>query len=229
VSTVLAIAGAALALAGSVVVALIVAEIRGWLPTTSTRIVRGAASRMPTPELQARYAEEWTAEVQAFGEARALSGLVLALKIRLSASRVAGELAPVPARAPAAKRSARPPRARRSARRPRDTTVTAVAGAGKTAIATVRIGGRQLVVEVARAPTASLRGAASEVGTAIRAAMAEVAALVQLARQTTELARLLPAALNNMGPRAQRVVLGVGAGCATALAVSGILQLLRSI
>jgi len=70
-------------LAGGVLVQLMTDEVAGWCEQLAERLVRTGACYLP-PERRAAGAEEWLAEVHAFGERR-LSALCFAIRVRLRA------------------------------------------------------------------------------------------------------------------------------------------------
>jgi lipopolysaccharide/colanic/teichoic acid biosynthesis glycosyltransferase len=91
-----------LGLALAVVRSLVVQEIRAWLPHLARRLVRRAAHRLPG-DFQARYEEEWLAELAAW-EDRAISALVRAAHIRWKTKAIRESLGEAGVRGERAKR-----------------------------------------------------------------------------------------------------------------------------
>jgi lipopolysaccharide/colanic/teichoic acid biosynthesis glycosyltransferase len=91
-----------LGLALAVVRSLVAQEIRAWLPHLARRLVRRAARRLPG-DFQARYEEEWLAELAAW-EDRAISALVRAAHIRWKTKAIRESLGEAGVRGERAKR-----------------------------------------------------------------------------------------------------------------------------
>jgi len=81
-------------LLGRVLVGLLTSEAVATVPHVSRTLVRRAAEQLPS-EHQARFAEEWEAHVEDFGERR-LAALKWAVGISLGVRELAAELAPAP-------------------------------------------------------------------------------------------------------------------------------------
>lgn len=93
--TVLVTGGGLLAvLVSRILVGLLTAEAVATLPHVSRTLVRRAAEQLP-PQYRSRFAEEWEADLEAFGERR-LAALAWAVGISLGARKLAPELAPAP-------------------------------------------------------------------------------------------------------------------------------------
>jgi hypothetical protein len=80
-----------LAAAAAALVGLVLAEVVDLAAWLSPKIVRAAASRMPTSDLRERYGEEWLAELSAFDGLKLIK-LGKAISLWLSSWRVAGVL-----------------------------------------------------------------------------------------------------------------------------------------
>jgi hypothetical protein len=87
-------AGLLAVLLGRVLVGLLTSEAVATVPHVSRTLVRRAAEQLPS-EHQARFAEEWEAHVEDFGERR-LAALKWAVGISLGVRELAAELAPAP-------------------------------------------------------------------------------------------------------------------------------------
>ena len=87
-------AGLLAVLLGRVLVGLLTSEAVATVPHVSRTLVRRAAEQLPS-EHQARFAEEWEAHVEDFGERR-LAALKWAVGISLGVRKLAAELAPAP-------------------------------------------------------------------------------------------------------------------------------------
>lgn len=87
-------AGLLAVLLGRVLVGLLTSEAVATVPHVGRTLVRRAAEQLPS-EHQARFAEEWEAHVEDFGERR-LAALKWAVGISLGVRELAAELAPAP-------------------------------------------------------------------------------------------------------------------------------------
>jgi exopolysaccharide biosynthesis polyprenyl glycosylphosphotransferase len=80
-----------IAIAGATaIVNLVVAELAGWLPWVAERIIRWAVHALPA-EVQARYEDEWLAELDVL-PGSGISAVLFALRLRINARRVAREI-----------------------------------------------------------------------------------------------------------------------------------------
>jgi len=91
---VLTVAGLLVVLLARVLVGLLTAEAVATVPHVSRTVVRRAAEQLP-PEQRDRFAEEWEADLETFGE-RQLAALKWAIGISFGVRELAAELAPAP-------------------------------------------------------------------------------------------------------------------------------------